>query len=668
MSDDQADPILDACLDELLGGKRPPDLTARVLASWEASKPGVSQESAPPQIVPRDPPQLRRPGRRTMWRNLALGLGALTVTSAIGLLVLPLAFPEPDGTASVPEESTAPAELPDLVDRGEPVDEGERRNLEGGPLPDLHEIPFDGDIKVPLDESLAPPSFAKPLTDEDILTSIDKGIRAAWTRNRVTPAEKVGDREWCQRVYEKLLGRPVASHELERFLQVPAPDQRQQMLTWLFEEHGTRGEFSRHWAGIWTRLLLGKEKTRPRVRQVLKEYLEDAFRNGDSFDQIATRLLTATGSNQTEARSYDPAANFMFALFDSKRAIKTTDQLARVFLDQRLDCARCHDHPLDEHLTQRRFWELNAFLRQMKVKRSGRQRELVDEDFFGDRGGSGLDAPVFYGTPGEEVKAAYPELSGSDSLPHEGLVDVVNRRQLLAKLLIRSTHFGRAIVNQCWQEMLSHRLAPLQGQQGDPPQPEHSQILQRLGEQFAAHDYQLHKLLGWISLSRPFQQAAKAEGSAALVASSPSGQGTLFNEFYQRPSPRSATVVAALTERSKRTAAGPTGDLSTTARLNNPRPGTASNQGLIAADQARAVSAGIGSAGLDRDPDQIAQRIINSKLARKAKLEHLFWLLVGRNPTKQELRFINKPSKPDRGQVTLKEVWRALIANGETIR
>src|SRR5687768_5882712 len=36
MNPDRDDPVLDACLDEVLGGRTPPDLTERILAAWNA--------------------------------------------------------------------------------------------------------------------------------------------------------------------------------------------------------------------------------------------------------------------------------------------------------------------------------------------------------------------------------------------------------------------------------------------------------------------------------------------------------------------------------------------------------------------------------------------------------------------------------------------------------
>src|SRR4051794_12406488 len=49
MNPDRDDPLLDACLDEILGGRRPPDLTTRILDAWSARH---HEQGAPGQFLP----------------------------------------------------------------------------------------------------------------------------------------------------------------------------------------------------------------------------------------------------------------------------------------------------------------------------------------------------------------------------------------------------------------------------------------------------------------------------------------------------------------------------------------------------------------------------------------------------------------------------------------
>src|SRR5437762_2237190 len=57
MAFDSDDPVLDACLDEVLAGRTPPDLTARILQAW-AARPQAEQSAAdkpPPLVFPLAP-------------------------------------------------------------------------------------------------------------------------------------------------------------------------------------------------------------------------------------------------------------------------------------------------------------------------------------------------------------------------------------------------------------------------------------------------------------------------------------------------------------------------------------------------------------------------------------------------------------------------------------
>ena len=77
------------------------------------------------------------------------------------------------------------------------------------------------------------------------------------------------------------------------------------------------------------------------------------------YDQFVRDLLTSEGDTfQKPATNFwHPAADFMLKKFDVK---KVTPTVTRLFLGIRLECAECHNHPL-ENFTQDDFYGLSAF-------------------------------------------------------------------------------------------------------------------------------------------------------------------------------------------------------------------------------------------------------------------------------------------------------------------
>src|SRR5260370_1845219 len=94
---------------------------------------------------------------------------------------------------------------------------------------------------------------------------------------------------------------------------------------------------------------------------------------GDTFQEPATNF-------------WHPATDFMLKKFDVKKATPT---VTRLFLGIRLECAECHNHPL-ENFTQDDFYCLSAFFARMQVKHG--TAEYRRTWYLGGEGGLGAPA------------------------------------------------------------------------------------------------------------------------------------------------------------------------------------------------------------------------------------------------------------------------------------
>ncbi len=156
---------------------------------------------------------------------------------------------------------------------------------------------------------------------------------------------------------------------------------------------------------------------------------------------------------------------------------------------------------------------------------------LVSRDFYGDGGGSGLDAEVFYETPSGELKVAYPDLPGVSGVPRSGLVEEFDRRAVLAQYVASSQSFRRAVVNRVWSNIFGYGFTSPVDDLGPHNPPSHPTLLNNLADQFAAHNHDLRALIRWMVMSELFFNSEYPV--AGDLADAPElGRGRWFSRNY----------------------------------------------------------------------------------------------------------------------------------------
>src|SRR5690606_10746936 len=120
-----------------------------------------------------------------------------------------------------------------------------------------------------------------------------------WEEAGVTPAAQAPDAEWCRRVYLDVIGRIPTIYEMRQFLTDRSPNRRANLVNRLLESDEYAEEYARNWSNVWENLLIGRSNDNELInRDGLRQYLRRTFVNNKAFDQFATELLTATGSNR----------------------------------------------------------------------------------------------------------------------------------------------------------------------------------------------------------------------------------------------------------------------------------------------------------------------------------------------------------------------------------
>ena len=390
------------------------------------------------------------------------------------------------------------------------------------------------------DPKLTPSSAA---SDADLVKFINHAIRQSWKDAGITASPAATDGEWCRRLFLDVIGRIPTVDELTAFLADKSPDKRRVLVETLLDSDKYVEEYARHGTAMWTNLLIGRPPAqRDRRRLVNREGMQQWLRRGllknKSYDAMVYELVSATGCNKPGEEGYNGAVNFLLDNLQ-ENATTATAKTARFFLGLQIQCTQCHNHPFVADWKQDQFWGMNAFFRQTKALRTfaGRQEidfvRLENEDFPGESNKKPKDAEIYYELRDGTTKVAYPTFVDGTEIDHSGFADEVNRREELARLIVKSEFFGKAIVNRMWAHFLGYGFTKPIDDFGSHNAPSHPELLDRLGREFATRGHDLKQLTRWIVLSEPYSLSSKL-GSKNRIDNPALGEKPLFSHFYMR--------------------------------------------------------------------------------------------------------------------------------------
>jgi hypothetical protein len=483
-----------------------------------------------------------------------------------------------------------------------------------------------------------------------VIAFINDALKQGWREHSVTPSPPATDEEWCDRVYQRLVGRRPSSDEWKQFQRLR--DKEQSHRRTLVDRLLASDEHARHWAQLWTTALVGPASDDSGgsefSRDALVSYLAETVRADRPHEQVVFELLTATGASAAGAKNHNGAVNFLLA-GAKDNAVAATDRTARVFLGKQLVCTSCHDSSAGG-LKLGDFWELNAFFRQMRIERDPTTQQVVlsDGDFAG-ASGAAKDAELFYRLPDGRLGMAYPEFDGQ-AIPRSGLVSDVHRRRELAKLVVASDDFHVATVNRIWSWLLGYGFSQPVDDLGLHNPPSHPELLERLAGELAAHDSNTKGLIRWIVLSEPFGLSGKRMPESWLDVPE-SGGRPLFARYYSKENGDgdvSRMLVQAVHRRPVTEYAVP-GAL---ARRSWLRPSVQPPQII----ETHPDSQWSGPAWLPR--------LARSNLPPEKKIEHVFLSVLDRNPTAREMTAAKLVLADRLGDPSaIQEIWRTLLAS-----
>ena len=332
---------------------------------------------------------------------------------------------------------------------------------------------------------------------------IDRQVNQKLSQLRLPASPRSTDAQFFRRVHLDTLGILPTLEEVKRFLGDDREDKRARLIDSLLE----RPEYVDYWTYQWSDLLLVQSKNlgTPAMWSYYR-WIRDQVARNTPWDEFVRQIVTSKGSNLENG-----AANF-YVLHDDPRIMAETTTQA--FLGMSINCAKCHNHPLEKWTNTQYFQMANLFAR-VRTKNGAANNERI----------------VFAALNGEVVqpltgKPQAPTPLDGAPIPADDLRD---RREHLADWLVAPSnpYFGRAIVNRVWANFMGVGLVEDIDDLRVTNPASNEALLAGMARYLVEHDYDLKQLIRLILNSEAYQRSSQT-----------SGMNQAESRFYSRYYPR----------------------------------------------------------------------------------------------------------------------------------
>jgi hypothetical protein len=319
---------------------------------------------------------------------------------------------------------------------------------------------------------------------------IDEHVVAKLHTLNVPPSPRCSDGEFLRRAHLDTIGKLPTIEEVKLFLENSDPEKRGKLV----EELLARPEFVDFWTYQWSDLLLlTGNRLRPKALETYYAWIRERVEQNVPWDQFARGVVLSKGSTFENG-----AANF-YALHQDPQEMSETVSMA--FLGMSINCARCHDHPLEKWTNDDYYGMVSLFAR---VRGKG---------WGGDfRGGDG-NRTVFLAERGEVIqpRTARPQppkpLDGAAiSFDTPG-----DRREVLAQWLTapENPYFSRAIVNRLWANFMGVGLVEKVDDLRLTNPASNPELMTALADHLVQQKYDLKSLMRLILNSEAYQRSSR---------------------------------------------------------------------------------------------------------------------------------------------------------------
>jgi hypothetical protein len=328
---------------------------------------------------------------------------------------------------------------------------------------------------------------------------IDALVAAKWQRMKILPSGLCTDEDFLRRVQLDLTGLPPTADEVRAFMSDPRPTRVKRDA--VIERLVGAPDYVDHWTNKWADLLqvnrkfLGEEGAK-----LFREWIRTEVAANTPYDQLANKILTASGSNRE-----NPAASYYKVL---RTPAETMENTTHLFLATRFNCNKCHDHPF-ERWTQDQYYQMAAFFAQVDLKKDPASGNKTIAGSAVE-GAKPLYEIAYDKTEGEVKHDRTGAVTAPDfpyAVQSGAPADQATRRERLAAWITSpdNRYFALSYVNRMWGYLTGVGLIdPLDDiRAGNPPS--NPELLQWLTREFIAHRFDVRWLQKAICQSRTYQ-------------------------------------------------------------------------------------------------------------------------------------------------------------------
>ena len=338
------------------------------------------------------------------------------------------------------------------------------------------------------------PQKADPAAFADRRNYIDAAVYGKLKELNLEPSGPCSDEEFLRRVYVDALGTLPTADEARAFLDSKAPDKRDRLI----DEVLQRPEYGSIWAlKLCDLSMVRKEHMQRKYTVALHEWLTEQFQQNRPWDQLVGELVGATGP-----KAENPAVLWWASRQQSRPNNRgwvrhyelTGEVVAQVFLGQRIQCTKCHNHPTERY-TQDDYYHFASIFAQVN----------------GDRTAGDDPVPVSF-LPNDKGEVRQPrtgELMAPQPLDRSELKvpEGEDRRKAFVAWLTGAGKemFARNAANRIWARLFGSGIVdPVDDMRATNP-PRNEELLAALAKDLIEHRYDLKYLMKTVMQSRTYQ-------------------------------------------------------------------------------------------------------------------------------------------------------------------